>query len=68
MDSEIKSNTKINLPVNGMSCASCASTVTKALKRVDGVIQVSVNYAAHQAVVEYEGDATRLNAPLKGAQ
>jgi len=61
MDNKAKSNIMINLPVTGMSCASCASTVEKALKHVKGVSQASVNYAAHQAVVEYDGESTRLS-------
>ncbi|MBI0029618.1 heavy-metal-associated domain-containing protein, partial [Gilliamella sp. B14448G11] len=34
-----------------MSCASCVSRVEKALKKIDGVIDVSVNLATKKATV-----------------
>lgn len=41
-----------NLPISGMTCASCASTVEKALKQVEGVQSVHVNLATEQAAVQ----------------
>lgn len=42
------------LPVTGMSCANCAATIEKTLnKKVDGVIQASVNFASESLVIEY---------------
>ena len=38
--------------VEEMSCASCVSRVEKALKKIDGVIDVSVNLATEKATVE----------------
>ena len=38
--------------VEEMSCASCVSRVEKALKKIDGVINVSVNLATEKATVE----------------
>ena len=38
--------------VEEMSCASCVSRVEKALKKIDGVIYVSVNLATEKATVE----------------
>ena len=40
-----------NFFVEDMSCASCVSRVEKALKKVDGVIDVSVNLATKKATV-----------------
>jgi Cu+-exporting ATPase len=62
MDLKSKSLLTINLPVSGMTCASCASTVEKVLKHSEGVRQASVNYAAHQAVVQYIDEETHLSA------
>lgn len=39
------------LPVNGMTCASCAGRVEKILGKLSGVDKVSVNLAASQAMV-----------------
>ena len=38
--------------VEEMSCASCVSRVEKVLKKIDGVINVSVNLATEKATVE----------------
>lgn len=41
-----------NFYVENMSCASCVSRVEKAIKKVDGVIDVSVNLATEKATVK----------------
>ena len=51
--SEIKKET---FPILGMSCASCAARVDKALNGQPGVQEVSVNYAAATAQVIYDTD------------
>ncbi|MFQ0993586.1 heavy metal translocating P-type ATPase [Gilliamella sp. BG2] len=40
-----------HLNIEGMSCASCVSRVEKAIKKVDGVIDVSVNLATEKATI-----------------
>jgi Cu+-exporting ATPase len=47
----------LDLPVAGMSCASCAGRIEKALRAVPGVIAASVNLAAETAHVELSGGA-----------
>jgi Cu+-exporting ATPase len=44
---------RIELPIEGMTCASCASRVERTLNRLDGVT-ASVNYATEQAAVLYD--------------
>jgi Cu+-exporting ATPase len=39
------------LPIRGMHCASCAKTIEKAIKKVEGVKEVSVNFALERAIV-----------------
>ena len=41
-------------PVSGMSCASCAARVDKALGRAAGVAEASVNFASGEVVVAYD--------------
>jgi Cu+-exporting ATPase len=53
--------TRIELPVEGMTCASCASRIERKLNRLDGV-HASVNYATERATVEY--DPTLAGAEL----
>src|SRR5690606_19275869 len=41
----------IELAITGMTCANCAATVTRALKKVNGVLDASVNFANEHATV-----------------
>ena len=46
----------LDLPITGMTCASCAARVEKKLNKLDGVA-ASVNYATEQASVEFDTGA-----------
>ena len=41
------------LPITGMTCANCAGTIERVLKKLDGVISANVNLATEKATVEY---------------
>lgn len=41
----------LSLPIAGMTCASCAGRVERALRKVPGVEEVSVNLATEQAML-----------------
>ena len=43
----------IEFPLIGMTCANCASNIERALGRVDGVLEATVNYASEKATVRY---------------
>ncbi len=45
---------QIELPITGMTCASCVRRVEKALTKVPGVQEASVNLATEQAAVRYD--------------
>jgi Cu+-exporting ATPase len=45
---------KLNLPVEGMTCAACVGHVENALKDVPGVLEASVNLGAEKASVEFD--------------
>ncbi len=45
---------EITLPVSGMTCASCVRHVERALRKVEGVHDVSVNLATERATVSYD--------------
>ncbi len=45
---------KATLQLEGMSCASCAQTIEKALNKAKGVKQAQVNFAAEKAYVEFD--------------
>jgi Cu+-exporting ATPase len=45
---------KIDLPVTGMTCASCAAAVENGLRKINGVTRATVNFASEKATVELE--------------
>ena len=48
------------LTLQGMSCASCAATIERALKQVEGMDTASVNFATEQATVIYDSALTDI--------
>jgi Cu2+-exporting ATPase len=52
--------------IEGLSCASCATSAQKILSKIDGIQSVRVNYASFTAVVEseYEIELSVLNEKL----
>ncbi len=52
---------KASFKIQGMSCASCAQNIEKALKKTEGVLVASVNFALEQATVEF--DPRKIDIP-----
>jgi Cu+-exporting ATPase len=59
------SATQVELPITGMTCASCANRIERKLNKLDGVT-ASVNYATEKATVAYDA-ATVAPEQLLGA-
>src|SRR6058998_700467 len=59
------SRARIVLPIEGMSCASCAATVQDALSNADGVTSAAVNYATAKAAVDYDDAQTHVAELIK---
>ena len=51
---------RIDIPINGMSCAACAARIEKGLGSVEGVSQANVNFAAEKAAVLFDPNKTDL--------
>lgn len=51
---ETNANSRINLSLYGMHCSSCANIIERSLKKVPGVKQANVNFAAEKAAVIYD--------------
>ncbi|MBX7250768.1 MAG: heavy metal translocating P-type ATPase, partial [Candidatus Promineofilum sp.] len=49
---------EVELPLLGMTCANCAATIERRLKKTDGVVDASVNLASERATVRYAPGAT----------
>jgi len=45
---------KVSLPVEGMTCASCVARVEKALKNVEGIEEVNVNFATEKVSFTFD--------------
>jgi Cu+-exporting ATPase len=45
--------TTSELAIIGMTCANCAATIERALNKVDGVLEATVNFANEKASVHY---------------
>ncbi|HXY74550.1 MAG TPA: cation transporter, partial [Dehalococcoidales bacterium] len=52
--------TTVQLPISGMSCATCAITIEKGLDETEGVSKANVNFASEKASVEFNPEKTDL--------
>jgi len=50
------SEKQITLPITGMTCANCSNTIERNLKKLEGIIQVNVNYAAENATAVFDAN------------
>ncbi|MCL5031580.1 MAG: heavy metal translocating P-type ATPase [Bacteroidetes bacterium] len=57
---EAKEIKTLTLPVEGMTCASCVARVEKALKKIDGVDNVNVNFATEKVTLSFDDDKVDL--------
>ncbi|GMR05304.1 MAG: heavy metal translocating P-type ATPase [Thermodesulfobacteriota bacterium] len=44
----------VELPITGMSCASCAAKIEKGLNKLSGIRKASVNFATEKVTVSYD--------------
>jgi Cu+-exporting ATPase len=51
---------KYTLPITGMTCANCAANIERAVKKLDGVGDASVNFAAENVAVSFDPYLLRL--------
>lgn len=60
---EEKSDTirEIIIPVSGMTCASCAKAIERAVGKLPGINEASVNFATEKAKVVYDSSKTRIS-------
>lgn len=53
-------NQRSSLSLSGMHCASCAGIIERSLKKVPGVSEANVNFAAEKAVINFDGSRARV--------
>ncbi len=56
---------RIDLPITGMSCASCASRIQNALAQIKGVDNAAVNFAAERATIYYNPSEASVSEFIK---
>ncbi len=54
MPSDTDRTQKIDLPIQGMSCAACANRIERGLSQVKGVHKASVNFATQRASLQLD--------------
>ena len=59
-EDDAHSGSRIDLPITGMSCASCAAHIQEGLSGLKGVNSASVNFAAEKATVFYDQSAVSV--------
>ena len=47
----VEAGEKLDLPIKGISCASCVAKIEKGLSELNGVIDAKVNFATERAAV-----------------
>lgn len=56
---------KLALKISGMSCASCAVNIEKALRTSEGVLNARVNFATESCEIEFDDGLTNQDALTK---
>ena len=59
---------RIELPITGMTCASCSANVERAIRKQQGVLDVVVNLATEKAAVQYLPNVVRRGDLIKAVE
>lgn len=53
---------RTRIPIDGMTCTSCVSHITKAVRKIDGIESVKVDLGSESAIVGFDDARTSLTA------
>ena len=56
---------KIELDIQGMTCAACATRIEKGLNKISGVVNANVNLALERATIEYNSGEVSIADMIK---
>jgi P-type Cu+ transporter len=59
---------RVRLDIEGMTCASCAARIEKRLGAVEGVEDCSVNFATHEASVDFDPERVRPDSLVEAVE
>ena len=55
----------VTLPITGMTCANCALSIERNLKKLQGVEETNVNFASEQALVSFDPELINIDELIK---
>ncbi len=61
VEEQMNTTKDVIIPVSGMTCASCANSVEKAIRKLPGIQEVSVNFASEKAKVIFNSAEVRIS-------
>jgi Cu+-exporting ATPase len=68
VESKAEGKQQVTIPVKGMTCASCVARVERALKKVPGVSEATVNLASERATVMHDRRASSIEDLFKAVE
>jgi len=51
---------KVDLPITGMSCASCVAKIEKGLSKMSGIMDAKVNFATEKATISFDSSQVHI--------
>ncbi len=67
-ESKAEQKQQVTIPVKGMTCASCVARVERALKKVPGVSEATVNLASERVAVLHDRRASSIEDLFKAVE
>ncbi len=64
----IAKSERASLVISGMHCSSCASIIERSIKKVSGVSEARVNFAAEKASIVYNSGQTQTDQLIKAVE
>lgn len=61
-------NKRINFQISGMHCSSCAGIIERQLKKVPGVTEAKVNFAAEKASIVYDSGMAKAEDLIQAVE
>jgi Cu+-exporting ATPase len=58
----------VRFPIEGMTCTSCASRITRAVRKLDGVESIKVDLGSDSCAVSFDPDRTSLVAIVEAVR
>jgi len=59
---------RLDLPISGMSCASCVTKVEKGLSQLRGVVEAKVNFATEKAAISFDVSQVQIDNLIQTIQ